>query len=321
MGIDISECFHNFQLAVKGMLDYGPKKLTLEEHTQNILALSSILLLKPGRTHPDLHQHIDYDTCDQLLDHILRSHVKTQGHVFPDGIKNSVEKIVKCIVDSEPLNLPAYTGNYTRMFASHEITTLLEGATLSPANRILLAIRNMVECLPRHMVGDGPLETELVTRHLQSVLLPLFEDMDAGIVLRWTSVSDDEKMITTRPDASMNFVRGASLGHRVGCGEVKPQYQALNHNAIAKDLIRVCHMAKDASDKNQARVTFAFLAVGNHGTFYILQRAQEHLYLMCEIEHVQLPMVLAEIPIFFKINEEVQKIHGYRRYTEPGIVQ
>lgn len=80
--------------------------------------------------------------------------------------------------------------------------------------------------------------------------------------VRRTSVNDDEKMVTTRPDATINIIRGASLGQRVGCGEVKPQYQALNHKAIAKDLIRVGQLAKDASDKTQARMTFGFLVVG-----------------------------------------------------------
>ncbi|KAL7331214.1 hypothetical protein PS15p_203437 [Mucor circinelloides] len=79
------------------------------------------------------------------------------------------------------------------------------------------------------------------------------------VIRNMTSVSDDEKMFTTRPDASMNIACGASLGKRIGCGEVKPQYQALNHQAIAKDLIRVGHLLKDASDKNQAKMTLGFV--------------------------------------------------------------
>ncbi|KAF1796689.1 hypothetical protein V8B55DRAFT_1546927 [Mucor lusitanicus] len=45
----------------------------------------------------------------------------------------------------------------------------------------------------------------------------------------------------TRP--SVNIASGASLGRRIGCGEVKPQYQALNHQAIVKHLIRVGHLS------------------------------------------------------------------------------
>ncbi|KAG1440448.1 hypothetical protein G6F56_011923 [Rhizopus delemar] len=89
---------------------------------------------------------------------------------------------------------------------------------------------------------------------------------------------------------------------------VRIQHQVLNYKATAKDLIRIGHLAKDASDKNQARLTFGFLVVGNHGTFYIIHRAQELLYLMCEIEHVQLPMFLAEIPLFFAQMDKVMKV-------------
>lgn len=103
MDTDISERFHKFQLAVKAMIDQEPMTLTLEEHVQHILALSGILLLKPGRTHADLHRHIDLDTCDRLLNHILTSILIIRHHIFPSDIKDLVEKIVKRLVNSEPL--------------------------------------------------------------------------------------------------------------------------------------------------------------------------------------------------------------------------
>ncbi|KAG1085187.1 hypothetical protein G6F42_021493 [Rhizopus arrhizus] len=261
MDTDISERFHKFQLTVKATIDQESMTLTFEEYVQHILALSGILLLKPGRPHADLHEHIDLDTCDRLQNHILTSILITRHHIFPSDIKDLVEKIVKRLVNSEPLVLTTYNGPYTRIYASREIMMLMEDATWSPTNRFLTVIRNMVECLPQNIIGDGPQEIELTTRHLQSALVPLFEDIDANIVFRWTSVSDDEKMFTTRPDASMNIACGASLGKRIGCGEVKPQYQALNHQAIAKDLIRVGHLLKDASDKNQTKMTLGFVVV------------------------------------------------------------
>ncbi|CEJ02987.1 hypothetical protein RMCBS344292_16979 [Rhizopus microsporus] len=151
MNMDISECFHNFQLAIKAKIGQDPLSLTLEEHVQHILSLSGIPLLKPARTHADLHQHIDLDICDRLLDHILTSHLLTRCHVFPSDIKNLVGEIVKRIVDSEPLDLPTYTGPYTYMYASREIMILVEGVTFSQTNRVLLIIRNLMECLPRHI--------------------------------------------------------------------------------------------------------------------------------------------------------------------------
>jgi hypothetical protein len=80
--------------------------------------------------------------------------------------------------------------------------------------------------------------------------------------LNRTSVSDDEKQANVRPDASINAIHGAMLGDRIGCGEVKAQYQALNHRLVGIDLVRVATLAKDASDKHKLKSTLAFLVVG-----------------------------------------------------------
>ncbi|KAL0083267.1 hypothetical protein F4703DRAFT_1706576, partial [Phycomyces blakesleeanus] len=50
---DITKGFHNFRNYVKTIID-ELRLLTYESHVQHILALSSILLLKPARTNSDL---------------------------------------------------------------------------------------------------------------------------------------------------------------------------------------------------------------------------------------------------------------------------
>lgn len=93
--------------------------------------------------------------------------------------------------------------------------------------------------------------------------------------------------------------------------------------------MRVANLAKIASDKHKARATFAFIVVGtvatslnelivwsyrfflnvgNHTTFYLLRRAQYHLYTMSEVEHVQLSLVLDEILIFIAQLNKVSNI-------------
>lgn len=77
-----------------------------------------------------------------------------------------------------------------------------------------------------------------------------------------TSVSDEEKQATTRPDASINITNGAALSKRIGCGEVKAQYQALNHRLVGIDLMRIAVLAKAASDKHKLKKIFTFIVVG-----------------------------------------------------------
>ncbi|KAI8374348.1 uncharacterized protein BYT42DRAFT_499316 [Radiomyces spectabilis] len=248
MDTDISSRFHEFQLFIKRKIN-RKEHLTMEENVQHILALSHILLLKPARTHADLHEYISLNTCDALAAHILTSN-SIVNHKFPAITKTKLEQIVEKVTAGVSMNASNETRSCSRLDANRQITALLEGDTMNSTNKILLAVRNMVETLPRRVCGEGPQETELITRHLQSSLTPL------------TSVSDDDKPAMIRPDASINIMCGASLGRRLGCGEVKPQHQALNHRLVGLDLVRVAHLAKIASDKHKARATFAFIVVG-----------------------------------------------------------
>ncbi|KAI9033647.1 hypothetical protein CLU79DRAFT_692054 [Phycomyces nitens] len=218
MDIDISARFHEFQLSVKKSID-SKEHLTLEENVQHILAFSSILLLKTGRTHADLHEYISLNTCDALGAHILTSN-NIAPHKFPAVTKSKLEQIVEKVTTVVSMNDSSGTRSCSRLNASRQITELLEGDTMNSTNKILLAVRNMVETLPRYAFGEGLQETELITRHLQSSLTPFN--------INKTSVSDDEKPAITRPDASINIVRDGSLGRRLGCGEVKPQTHALS---------------------------------------------------------------------------------------------
>ncbi|PHZ14348.1 uncharacterized protein RHIMIDRAFT_117296 [Rhizopus microsporus ATCC 52813] len=276
---------------------------------QHILALSSVLLLKPARTHEDLHRYIDLNTCEGLRRHIL-SKQQTAYQPFPASTRNRLEEIMgQMDLDGDQNNI------CTRLVASCRISAMIQDDGLNSTNRILLIVRNMVEKLPRHTVEDGPKETELITRYLEAILAPLFEDLDNNIIFRWTSVSDEEKQATTRPDASINIINGAVLSKRIGCGEVKAQYQALNHRLVGIDLMRITVLAKAASDKHKLKEIFAFTVVGKYATFYMFTRAQAYLYTMCEIAHIQLPLTLDHVPLFLSQLDKVVKIISCFQYT------
>ncbi|ORE00821.1 hypothetical protein BCV72DRAFT_96253 [Rhizopus microsporus var. microsporus] len=285
--IDVSAQFYKFQLDVQSRLREDAA-FTIEEHMQHILALSSVLLLKPARTHEDLHRYIDLNTCEGLRRHIL-SKQQTAYQPFPASTRNRLEEIMgQMDLDGDQNNI------CTRLVASCRISAMIQDDGLNSTNRILLIVRNMVEKLPRHTVEDGPKETELITR---------------------TSVSDEEKQATTRPDASINIINGAVLSKRIGCGEVKAQYQALNHRLVGIDLMRITVLAKAASDKHKLKEIFAFTVVGKYATFYMFTRAQAYLYTMCEIAHIQLPLTLDHVPLFLSQLDKVVKIISCFQYT------
>ncbi|KAK4518417.1 uncharacterized protein ATC70_008634 [Mucor velutinosus] len=264
--IDVSAQFYKFQLDAQSRLREDAA-FTIEEHMQHILALSSVLLLKPARTHEDLHRHIDLNTCEGLRRHIL-SKQQTAYQPFPTSTRNRLEEIMgQMDLDGDRNNI------CTRLGASRQISAMIQEDGLNSTNRILLAVRNM------------------------------------------TSVSDEEKQATTRPDASINITNGAALSKRIGCGEVKAQYQALNHRLVGIDLMRITVLAKAASDKHKLKEIFTFTVVGKYATFYIFTRAQAYLYTMCEIAHIQLPLTLDHVPLFLSQLDKVVRIISCFQYT------
>lgn len=90
--IDISAQFHSFKQDVNSRIQQDIA-FTAEEHVQHLLALSSILLLKPARAHKDWHKHIDLSTCDALCQHIIQNH-KMTNQSFPSEIKLQLKKIM-----------------------------------------------------------------------------------------------------------------------------------------------------------------------------------------------------------------------------------
>lgn len=90
--VDISAQFKSFIQDANKNIQQG-NTFSIEEHVQHLLALSSILFLKPARTHSDLLKHIDLNTCDAICQHIIEKHGIT-SQLFPSEIKLQLEKIM-----------------------------------------------------------------------------------------------------------------------------------------------------------------------------------------------------------------------------------
>ncbi|ORY99289.1 hypothetical protein BCR43DRAFT_489040 [Syncephalastrum racemosum] len=316
---DVSAAFHGFRLMVKAKLE-RKETLTYEGDVQHILALSSILLLKPDRTHPDLYKFLARDICGRLRAFMVvqAAQAINMDEHFSLLLKNKVDAIL-CKLNGGTRTMEGEGRPYSRLVALREITALMEGTEMTLVNKILKSIRNMVEMLPRDVDQKGPLEIEYITRHLHAILSPLFEDIDNDILFRWISVGDKEKQGTMWPDASINIMQSSALGPRLGCGEVKSQYQAQNSRFIGIDLVRLGYLAKDASDKNKAVARFAFFVVGDHVTFYILQRVQGQMYIMNEIEYITLPQKLSDIHMFVsQISKITRVISAFKYVTNCG---
>ncbi|CAO3702515.1 unnamed protein product [Rhizopus stolonifer] len=125
---------HEFQTFVSSNIKNST--LTYADNAQYLLALSSILLLKPGRKHTDLHNFINLETCDALRRHLLEL-FKTEHIMFPMTLKQELEQIVHSVINNNSNG----TETSSLLSASGKIMNLLDGYTFNTTNRILLMIR------------------------------------------------------------------------------------------------------------------------------------------------------------------------------------
>ena len=91
--IAISNNYYTFQREVKAKLLQN-QHFTLEENVQHLLSLSFILLLKPGRTHTDLHQYISSKLCDRMLEY-----TQINNNIIGQSLSIETRDILKKIID------------------------------------------------------------------------------------------------------------------------------------------------------------------------------------------------------------------------------
>ncbi|KAI9008939.1 hypothetical protein CLU79DRAFT_711257, partial [Phycomyces nitens] len=112
----------------------------------------------------------------------------------------------------------------------------------------------------------------------------------------------------------------AALDQRLGCGEVKSQYHALNHRLTGLDLIRVARLARKLPRTIDCIFNNFIWNTGNHQAFfYALHRAKANIYIyiytMSEVEHIQLALKLADIPLFIAQSSKIAKIISSFEYV------
>ncbi|KAG1124978.1 hypothetical protein G6F37_013959 [Rhizopus arrhizus] len=89
----------------------------------------------------DIHEHITFNQCENLLIHILNSNGIT-SQMFPSATKEKLEGIVHNLIDNVSNNIVNDSDQSLRLVASCKIAALIEeDATFNTTNRILLAGR------------------------------------------------------------------------------------------------------------------------------------------------------------------------------------
>ncbi|KAI8381551.1 uncharacterized protein BYT42DRAFT_309243 [Radiomyces spectabilis] len=124
-----------------------------------------------------------------------------------------------------------------RLPASRAITMLMTGDTMTPFNRTLLSIRNMVEKLPDDYLDGSPMKTESITR---------------------TLVSDEKALSEEKPDAIISVINGASFSRAIAYGIAKSEVQAINHNLVTRTWDALDDWQREHQIPTAPNLAFAF---------------------------------------------------------------
>ncbi|KAG1473430.1 hypothetical protein G6F56_000953 [Rhizopus delemar] len=155
---------------------------------------------------------------------------------------------------------------------------------------------------------------ELTTRLVQPLLQPLFEDRAENLYLRWTDTQTEEfkkdeiDCSNKRPDGSIMLKTYEKIN--LGFIEVKEEKCQNNETKLNKDLYRLGVFSKNAIDQNHLLGVLGVQVVGASISFYFTKQQCKGFYTMTEIDHLNTPKNLTELPqlIGFKELEIMKKV-------------
>ncbi|CAG8660319.1 210_t:CDS:2, partial [Paraglomus brasilianum] len=207
--INVSEKWHQFK--EKSLKLATERGLFVESHTQEILSLSHILLLKPKQHCPLMVEVFGAELLEVMHKDMLQRFTEQETEIDIE-IFMKLTQIVKQLQQ----------GKVTRDIAVTELQTLMINRSYGEIS-ILKAIKNIIEKVPRNTLKSLVGEVELCTTYIDPVLSPIIADPDRDIFLRWSNKEAPESKArklmgrAKQPDAIINNIDqlswGSSRGH------------------------------------------------------------------------------------------------------------
>ncbi|KAI8080093.1 uncharacterized protein B0P05DRAFT_637074 [Gilbertella persicaria] len=308
ISLNLTEKFQQFQ---QYSIDLCNKNgLLLETHPFNILALSSILLLKKNNYPSDLLDYFSLAELDLTQDAVLKKLIKDdyEDIMFNEDIKSKVYNIIKAYMKRD--------GNKIKCI--QDLTSLLntnqeKNVEIEIENNILLALINYVETLPNAKPTNKTGEIELCVANLNALVSNLFHLHFS--CLRWANQVTEESKATNedvnqrkRPDAIISdLIQNHYTGSK-GFGEVKVEEAKKDTYIITKDLVRLAIFSKQAIDFDNMTGNINFQAVGTLIKFYAESLIADGIYCMVEFAEIRAPSSKSDLLKFVDQFDTLQLI-------------
>ncbi|GAA5802875.1 hypothetical protein HPULCUR_008350 [Helicostylum pulchrum] len=291
----------NLSLAFKQFTEYLQAKgkqvgFYVDCNLQELLALSNVLLLKTNEHEASLIEFIGSQNLNNYQHVLIEKYTDTSNNVEPLTF-NSIMAILKTLNKFK----------FTRREIKEKINDVAKLANDDDYQLIDILI-NCINKLPDHeRLHEEVCETELICTFLDSIITPLFHDVNNGKLFRWlnTMVYDTD---SKRPDGHMSQLEERIIKLPTGFVEVKPSKSRTNSQITHEDSIRLSNFCKDALEKNNMKALIAIQAVGYYVTFYMFTQESSDVYVMCELLSINAPKSISELPEFFTHFDQLKQV-------------
>ncbi|KAG0162917.1 hypothetical protein DFQ30_001020, partial [Apophysomyces sp. BC1015] len=308
---DVSEKFYQMQQYVFGLV--GSSNLALESDVHLILSLSSILLLQNNnRIHKAMIPFFGHQLYTKIRKQNLDSW--TTNAKFPAAAMVNLIEIAQDV----------YNKKKDICKAGASILTLASTMDSSIDKQLIMSINQLIQFLPYDATNLEISETTLITRYLVPALQPLFDHRERNVRLEFTAtdLADKQKRppsFNGSPDCIITtFPHATDDGINVGFGEVKRSTMAGDHFLVNWDLMRLEMFGKGALDSNNLSANLAIHIVAPFVTFYLIKLEADGLYTMTELDRVQIPMSILEVPAYLSNFTRLKNVmHIFESFCTP----
>ncbi|GAA5806721.1 hypothetical protein MFLAVUS_000069 [Mucor flavus] len=174
-------------------------------------------------------------------------------------------------------------------------------------NIIVRFMRKMLKSFPLDDLGEVIKEDDLKSRYILPILQSLFDNLDDENIVFFKITNENnaeckQKTLNVshrRPDGQFRQKAEHKNLITIGYMEAKPESESKNYDACMQDLFRLATFGKNAIDFYYLKSTLLIQAIGPTFTFYLLQKKSEDVYSMVELDKINFPMNINEVPGIF----------------------
>lgn len=293
--VDVSAGFSDFQKFVCAYIKEN--KLTYEEHPQQILSLSSVLLLSQN-PHPDFLNFISLEDLNSVKRGIRNQFGMTTFR-FPRVV----------IMDMLAILDDLHEGSMLKTEAEIRFLQLSLNQEHAVA-KIVKLYQALLIFLPPTAMAEINEET-LAARYLQPIFSILF-DMESSqfSITNENNLECEFNPNITKKRSEGEWATGISIYARKTNSflEIKMLSEKENHSKINIDLVRLGIFSKNSIDVHSLKQCMVIQAIGTNLTFFLMKKVKKNLYLMVELDHIYFPQSREELAGLVGFSDRLFKI-------------